>query len=86
MASHLLSATSRVAYLRIPAEDTGWRAGDSLWPALSPIVLRRNRKYSIADRLAYVGFDVMSKPAPRTPGLSDRVFYGSGTGECWNSH
>ena len=47
---------------------------------------RGNRKYSTTDSRAYVGLDVMSKAAPGTPGLSDRVFYGFGNGECWNSH
>jgi len=84
--SHLLVGTFREAYLPIPTKEIVRRAADSLWPALSPIALRRNLKYSMTDHRAYVGFDVMSKLAPGTPGLSNGLFIGFGTGECWNSH
>jgi hypothetical protein len=47
---------------------------------------RRNRKSIMADSRAYVGLDAMLKSFPGAPGLSDRMFYGSGNGEGWNSH
>ena len=86
MVSHLLVVTFREAYLPIPTTESARRAGDSLWPVLSPIVLRRNLKCIMAVSRADVGLDGMLKASPGTPGLSEPVYIGFGNGECWNSH
>ena len=86
MVSHLLVGTFREAYLPIPTKESVRRTGISLWPALSPIVLRRNLKYITVDSRAYVGLDVMLDTSPGPPGLLDRVYFGFGNGGCWNSH
>ena len=84
--SYLLVGTFREAYLPIPTKEMVRRPGDPLGPHCLKRLCHGNRKYSMADTHTYVGFDVMSKAAPGTPGLTDCVFYGSGPGECWNSH